>query len=63
MVNAVFTGAGYPLPPLIDPLDEAQWWASIANRAELRAYCLAAFQAMGKADRQAFLQFAKGVAA
>ena len=52
--------AGYPLPPLLTPLDEAQWWADAANPAERRAYCLASFMAMAPKDQRDFLTFAKG---
>jgi len=59
----VMGGAGYPLPPFLDPLDDAQWWADLANPAERRAYCLAAFMAMNKREQRDFLDFAKGVPA
>lgn len=55
----VLGGAGLPLPPFLDPLDDAQWWADLANPTERRAYCLAAFMAMPKRDQRDFLEFAK----
>ena len=58
----VLGGAGYPIPPFLDPLDDAQWWADLANPAERRAYCLASFMAMSKREQRDFLDFAKGVA-
>lgn len=60
-VIADVTGAaGYPLPSFLDPLADAQWWAGLANPAELRAYCLAAFMSMTKREQGAFLDFANG---
>jgi hypothetical protein len=49
------TGAGAPLPPLFDVMEDARWWASNASRRERKAYCLAAFEAMPAADQSAFL--------
>ncbi len=59
----VMGGAGMPLPPFLDPLSDAQWWADLANPAERRAYCLAAFMSMTKREQRDFLEFAEGVAA
>lgn len=59
----VMGGAGYPLPPLLDPLEDAKWWADLANPSERRAYCLAAFMSMSKREQRDFLDFAKGAVA
>jgi hypothetical protein len=52
--------AGAPLPPFLGGMDEARFWASYANRSELKAYALAAFEAMQANDRTAFLSYANG---
>ncbi len=62
LIADVMGAAGYPLPPFLDPLTEAQWWAELANPAERRAYCLASFLAMTKREQRDFLDFAEGVA-
>lgn len=48
-------GAGPPLPPWFNVMDDAHWWASYASRHELKAYALASFEAMTPRDRAAFL--------
>ncbi len=48
-------GAGVPLPPFLNAMDDARWWAGLASRGERKAYCLAAFEAMPPADQAAFL--------
>jgi hypothetical protein len=63
LVADLLSGAGYPLPTFLDPLDDAQWWADTANPAELRAYALAAFMAMPQRDRLDFLEYVQGVTA
>lgn len=50
------TGAGAPMPPWLNIMDDARWWASLASRRERKAYCLAAFDAMPPADQSAFLR-------
>ena len=48
---------GSPLPDLCNPMDEAGFWADMAEPEELDAYCLASFNAM-RPDRKAdFLKF------
>ncbi|QFU07294.1 hypothetical protein PARPLA_01183 [Rhodobacteraceae bacterium THAF1] len=61
--ESVLGGAGSPLPPFLSPMNDARWWASLANRAELKAYTLAAFQAMRPVDQAAFLDHVQGRAA
>jgi len=63
VVEAVLEGAGMPLPPLLDPMGEADLWADMANPAELDAYCWAAFRRMRPHRQHAFLDFISGRAA
>ena len=55
---ALDKGAGSPLPPLIDPVDEAAFWADVADTEELDAYAVAIFNAMSGPKQRAFLNFA-----
>jgi len=52
--------AGYPLPCFTSPLSDARWWAGNASRDELKAYSLAAFEAMQPRDQSAFLSHVAG---
>lgn len=52
--------AGAPLPTFLSTMEEARWWASCAAKAELKAYALAAFEAMAPTDRAAFFQHITG---
>lgn len=47
--------AGQPIPPLFSYMAEARNWAALATLAELKAYCLASYEAMSGADQAAFL--------
>ncbi|MCR9061813.1 MAG: hypothetical protein NXI02_31100 [Rhodobacteraceae bacterium] len=49
-----------PLPPFLDPMADAAWWAAVATSNELAAYCLAAFKAMPKNRKIAFLEHVRG---
>ncbi|MDP2739055.1 MAG: hypothetical protein Q8O82_10255 [Pseudorhodobacter sp.] len=60
---AAIGSAGAPLPPFLGGMDEARFWASYANPAELKAYTLAAFEAMQAKDQAAFLDYAVGAKA
>lgn len=62
-VTAVLGGAGMPLPPFLEPLAEAQWWADIASPAELDAYLVAIFAALPKRKKRDFIEYAQGVTA
>lgn len=53
---AALTAAGAPLPAFLGDMTDARDWASLATRDELRAYCLAAFEAMDAQDQAAFYQ-------
>ena len=57
VVETVAGGAGVPRAPLMAPMDDARWWAGIASRNELKAYCLASFEALPATDRAAFLNY------
>ncbi|WP_299677470.1 hypothetical protein [uncultured Roseobacter sp.] len=54
VAETALTAAGYPLPPLLTPMNDARWWASIASRAECKAYALAAYEALSPAEQMAF---------
>lgn len=54
---AVFEGAGYPLRPFLGGMEDARWWASLASVNELKAYALAAFEALPPKERAAFFRF------
>jgi hypothetical protein len=56
-------GAGQPIPPLFDYLDEAAFWADMAFPSELEAYCLAAFNRMAPKRQAAFLDHIQARAA
>lgn len=50
--------AGYPLPTLDNTMHDARWWSSFATQGELKAYGVAAFDAMPAQDKAAFLEWA-----
>jgi hypothetical protein len=53
-------GVGQPIAPLFNHMDEAAFWADMAEQDERDAYMLAAFM-RSPADRQvAFLEFVQG---
>lgn len=54
VVEAAIKHAGYPLPTFLDPMTEAREWASLATRAERKAYALAAYEALSVEDQIAF---------
>lgn len=56
-------GAGMPATPLFSHMDEAAYWADMAEPEELEAYCLAAFRAMGPRRQRDFLDFVGRAAA
>ncbi|WP_320176721.1 hypothetical protein [Roseovarius pacificus] len=47
---------GAPLPTFLGGMDEARTWASFANRHELKAFALAAYEAMSAQDQAAFFR-------
>lgn len=55
---------GWPqVPFLCGVMEEAAFWADMASRVELKAYCLATFQRMKSSDQAAFLDYVQGRAA
>lgn len=54
---------GAPLPVWVNALDDARWWASLATEIELKAFALAAFEALRPKARLAFLSHVQGRAA
>ncbi|MBL3553865.1 hypothetical protein [Rhodovulum sulfidophilum] len=52
----VLRAAGAPMPPFLRGMEEARFWASLANRAELKAFALASFEAMAPQDQAAFFR-------
>ena len=57
---ALCQGAGQPQAPLLDYMDQAAFWADMAEPDELAAYCLASFNAMPRGMRSAFLDHVQG---
>lgn len=49
-------GSGAPLPTFLGGVEEARCWAAFATRNDLRAYALAAFEAMEVRDKAAFFR-------
>lgn len=49
--------AGTPIPPFLNCMGEAAFWADLSNQSELAAYCLASFKAMSAARQRDFLAF------
>lgn len=54
VAEAVLPHAGYPLQTFLNPMSDARWWASCASRSEIKAYAIAAHDAMNFADQMAF---------
>jgi len=57
---AIAVGAGQPIAPLFNYMDEAAFWADMAAPDEREAYCLASFKAMPYERQAAFLDFVQG---
>lgn len=53
-------GAGSPMAPLFNHMNQAAFWADMAEPDELEAYCLASFTAMPARRKAAFLDFVQG---
>ena len=51
------------MPPLYGYMDEAAFWAEMAEPEALEAYCLASFERMAPARQSAFLNHVMGSAA
>ena len=54
VAKAVLSFADYPLPSFLNPMPDARLWASWASAEELKAYALAAHDAMSARDQMAF---------
>lgn len=63
VTTSLFEGAGQPIAPLFDHMDEAAFWVDTATPAELEAYCLASYSALPPARQAAFLDYVQGRAA
>lgn len=57
---ALSAGAGQPQAPLFSFMDQAAFWADLAEREELEAYCLASFNGMSRERQAAFLDHVRG---
>lgn len=55
-----WSGAGQPIAPLVSSMDEAAFWADLAEPEEHEAYCFASFAAMPPQRQAAFLDFVQG---
>lgn len=53
-------GSSAPIAPLFNHMDEAAFWADMAEPEELEAYCLASFNAMPRGRQSAFLAHVQG---
>lgn len=49
---------GMPLPPFLDPIEDATWWAGLATVEERKAVLTAAFLSLSPRDQDAFLTHA-----
>jgi hypothetical protein len=58
--EAALGGAGQPIAPLFNYMDEATFWADMAEPDELDAYCLASFKSMAPGRQAAFLEYVQG---
>lgn len=62
-VDSFPAGAGTPMNPTGDPLDEAKTWIRSASADEIDAYAVAAFHAMSDERKAEFLTYAQKVSA
>jgi hypothetical protein len=62
VAQAALGGAGMPLPPLDDVIDNAGWWADLATPDERAAYAVACFNRFSPLERDEFLEFVRGQA-
>lgn len=53
---AALGAVGSPAPAFLGGMDDARTWAAWASPAELKAYALAAFEAMSQKDQSAFFR-------
>ncbi|WP_386683002.1 hypothetical protein [Loktanella sp. R86503] len=57
VAGAFVGGAGMPGAPLFNHMDQAAFWADMAEPAELDAYALASFNRMAPARQAAFIHY------
>ncbi|QOL82658.1 hypothetical protein [Pseudooceanicola spongiae] len=62
VAETVLGGAGTPLPPFLDPIDDALWWAAYASPNELEAYALSTFMALSQDKRREFVEYVQEAA-
>ena len=60
IVEAVQGRPGTPLPPFLSAMDEASFWADLADPEYIKACVLAGFEQMSPQDQAAFLDYAQG---
>ena len=53
--------AGMPVAPLFSFMDQAAFWADFSPVPELKAYLLACYNRLPRADQLAFLAYVRGV--
>ena len=58
--TALAAGAGTPQPPLFNHMDQAAFWADLAEPEELEAYCFTSFNRMAPMRQADFLGFVHG---
>lgn len=61
VAQGVYRSAGWPLPAFLGGMEDARFWASMATVNELKAYALAAFQAMPAKEQSAFFRFINSI--
>lgn len=54
VASSVVSTAREPLPAFLGGMDDARFWASMATNTELKAYALAAYEALPVAEQNAF---------
>lgn len=60
VTESALEGAGQPHAPLLGFVDQAIFWADMAEPKELEAYCLASFAQMKPRRQKAFLEYVQG---
>ena len=60
IATGALSGAGTPLPRLMDLMEDAGWWADLATPEERRAYAVACFNRFSQRERDEFRAFVEG---
>ncbi|MEP2027160.1 MAG: hypothetical protein ABJI96_00465 [Paracoccaceae bacterium] len=63
ITDAVLGHKDTPLPPLLSEMDEATFWADIADPGYIKACVLAGYNRMPVRDQAAFIEYVQGRAA